>query len=335
MDHQTALTPYQFTIDAAIAEWLSRKEMRTGSKRTRSAYKNTLESFRVFLRRWQIDLLDNPVDIARLAAQWANERTLQRHHPETDLSKPVSPTTYNQRLAILSSWYTFVQKTYHLAQVTNPVKEIEKRPVQAYATMRYVDLETVEAGLGEIDRRTPAGMRDYALLAVALATGRRASELVGLRGQDIVIVRGKRTGNAITLTFHCKGQKVMRDSLDAASSAVLLEYLHIQFGEQLHIPPDAPLWVSYSRHNRGQAIDVKTLSRICQKHLETSKSHALRHTFSHEMVKVGAPLTDLQVRLGHSDIKTTTRYGRELVNDENPHAAKLTARFGIKPKFEE
>src|SRR5260370_41441600 len=98
----------------------------------------------------------------------------------------VSPSTYNQRLAILSSWYTFVQETYHL-DIPNPIKEVKKRPVQAYAAALPIAPEVVEQGLEDINRRSLQGMRDYALLAVALATGRRASELVGLRGQDVKI----------------------------------------------------------------------------------------------------------------------------------------------------
>ena len=44
-----------------------------------------------------------------------------------------------------------------------------------------IEPETVEQGLLSINRTTLQGLRDYAILAVALATGRRAHELVTLR----------------------------------------------------------------------------------------------------------------------------------------------------------
>jgi site-specific recombinase XerD len=324
MNDTQALTTYQFTIDRAVAEWLAQKHTRTGSRKTRQAYEDTMRAFRDFLERGGLDLLSNPIDIARVAALWANVRDGKTRRPGED----VSPSTYNQRLAILSSWYTFVQETYKLA-IPNTIAVVKKRPVQAYAAAVPLAPETVEQGLESINRKTLEGLRNYALLAVALYTGRRAHELVGLRWEHVRITGRKE--QRITLTFHCKGNKVMRDLLDVEASAVLLEYLHAQYGKNiLKLAPDTPLWVSYSRQNRGQAISAKTLSNICAHYLDTSKVHALRHTFAVGMVRSGAPITDLAGRLGHTDIKITQTYTKEILGDENPYGEKLTARFGIR-----
>lgn len=324
----TALTPYQFTLDSAIAEWLAQKTTRTGSEKTRKAYGDTIQQFRAFLAQDQFDLLDNPIDIARIATLWANLRNVrgQDRHPDQD----VSPSTYNQRLAILSSFYTFLQEVYKL-DIPNPIKDVKKRPVQAYAAAESIPPEQVEQGLDDINRKTEQGLRDYAIIAVALYTGRRASELVGLRGKDIKITGRKEV--RITLTFHCKGGKIMRDTLDLETSAVLLEYLHAEYGKQLlTIPPDAPVWISYSKANKGKPISAKTLSNICLDHLDTGKVHALRHTFAVGMIRSGAPITDLAGRLGHTDIKITQIYTKEIMGDDNPYGEKLTQRFGIRRK---
>src|SRR6266852_2707239 len=325
-DMTQAITPYQFTIDAAVAEWLAQKETRTGSRKTRQAYEDTMRQFLAFLAHGGLDLLSAPIDIARVAALWANMRTDTSRRPGAD----VSPSTYNQRLAVLSSWYTFVQEVYKL-EVPNPIESVKKRPVQAYAAAQAIDPDTVEQGLLSVNRDTLAGLRDYAILAVALYTGRRAHELVGLRRRDMQITGRKEP--RVTLTFHCKGRKVVHDKLDVETSAVLLEYLHAQYGKNLlRLDPGTPLWVSYSRANKGQAISAKTLSNICADYLETSKVHALRHTFAVGMVRSGAPITDLAGRLGHTDIKITQLYTKEIMGDENPYGEKLTARFGIRRK---
>jgi hypothetical protein len=48
----TAIAPYQFTIDAAIAEWLAQKETRTGSRKTRQAYEERMrQHYSLILRR--------------------------------------------------------------------------------------------------------------------------------------------------------------------------------------------------------------------------------------------------------------------------------------------
>jgi integrase len=327
MNDTQALTGYRFTIDAAVAEWLAQKET-IGSKRTRAEYEETMYLFRALLDQGGLDLLSNPIDIARIAALWANMRAPNTRRPGQD----VSPAMYNQRLAILSSWYTFVQETYHL-EVSNPIKGMKRRKVQPYAGADPIPPHEVEQGLAGIDRSTQEGIRDYALLAVALYTGRRASELADLRGRDVRIQgRGKET--RIRLVFHAKGDKVKKDLLPTETSAVLLDYLHVRFGKQLQaIPPDAPIWISYSRNaSRGQAISIRTLSNIVAAHLPTSKVHALRHSFVVGMLRSGAPLTDVADHLGHTDIKITRLYAKELTGDENRYGEALEKRFGIKRK---
>ena len=82
----TTIAPYQFTIDAAIAEWLAQKETRTGSRKTRQAYEERMRQFRDFLTRGGLDLLSNPIDTARVAALWANQRTGNTRRPGEDVS---------------------------------------------------------------------------------------------------------------------------------------------------------------------------------------------------------------------------------------------------------
>jgi len=333
----TALTSYQFTLDSSITEWLEQKRLtRSGSAKTIRAYHDTMQQFRDFLAGGGLDLLSNPIDIARVAPMWASTRLPMPLKKDGTPNKrhegPVSNATYNQRLAIISSWYTFVQQTYHL-DIPNPIKDVAKRKVQAYAAALPIEPDVVETGLESINRNRLQGLRDYAILAVALYTGRRASELVGLRGEDVQIM-GKGKGARALLRFHCKGGKVELNRLNEETSAVFLEYLHAQFGKHLlTIAPDAPIWVSYSKQNRGQAISVQTLSAICDTYLGTSKNHALRHSFAVASIRSGVPITDLADALGHTSIIVTQRYTKELNKSaENPYGDKLTARFGIKRK---
>src|SRR5258708_39566509 len=109
MNAETALTSAHMTIDSAVAEWLAQKET-IGSKRTRAEYEATMRHFRAGLSQGGLDLLSNPIDIARIAALWANMRADKTLLP----GREVSPAMYNQRLAILSSFYTFLQDTYKL-----------------------------------------------------------------------------------------------------------------------------------------------------------------------------------------------------------------------------
>ncbi|HJT59492.1 MAG TPA: tyrosine-type recombinase/integrase [Ktedonobacteraceae bacterium] len=321
MDSEKALTKHQFSLEAAILEWLRQKQTRTSSKKTRIAYEDTMQSFRMTLQRGGLDLLSNPLDIARVATIWAALRSPGMSDPSE-----VAPATYNQRLAIISSFYTFLQEIYQLDYV-NPIESIKKRPVQAYGTAMPLEVDEVADRLEGIDRSTPQGKRDYALLAVALSTGRRASELVSLRWRHVQF-----SGKKIILHFEeCKGGKKMKDQLDANVASVLLDYLQSVYEPGLsNLTPDSPVWISFSRQNKGKAITTHTLNDICETYLGTTKIHALRHTFAVEMEKAGAPLSEIQARLGHENITTTSIYMKSVRSAENPYAGRLSARFGIR-----
>src|SRR5215471_18965997 len=80
---------------------------------------------------------------------------------------------------------------------------------------------TIRAGLAKIDRSTLDGLRNYALLSIAVNTGRRVSELAGLRYKHL-----HRDGNTCVVEFdHCKGNKHFTNRLQAKTTRALYVYL--------------------------------------------------------------------------------------------------------------
>jgi integrase len=234
--------------------------------------------------------------------------------------REVGPATYNQRLAIVSSFYSFSRKR-QLLILDNPVSLVDRRKVQAYGSAVALTPQAVTRALQAIDRDTPAGRRDYALLAVALHTGRRVAELVALRRGDILV-----EGSAVTVTWRrAKGGKVMRDTLPAAVGRALLAWLADWPGE-----PDASVWVSLAHDaSYGKGLSGRSVSNVCAKRLGVSKVHALRHTFARGMEDAGAKVSEIQSRLGHSSLATTGRYLAALHSAENAHGEHLAALFGV------
>jgi integrase len=320
-----ALLTYSQTLENLIDGWIFDKlNSKSGSKKTETAYRDTLSSFRETLQRGGLDLdSEDTRTISQVAMVWANVRK-----PGATRDGDVAPATYNQRLAIISSFYAFCKEQG--IDCHNPIEDVKKRKVQAYAQAAPLDGDETAEALLSIDRTTLVGKRDYALLAIALQTGRRANELVGLRWQHVQIT-GKKGAQRVTLHFDsCKGGKKMRDALDADTAYVFLDYLHSLYGERLmSLEKDAPIWISFSRQNSGQPISIHTLKDICETYLGTGKLHALRHTFAAEMEKAGAPLSEIQHRLGHENITTTSIYLRAVRSADNPYASRLSARFGI------
>ncbi|MEN9935966.1 MAG: hypothetical protein RLZZ387_2545, partial [Chloroflexota bacterium] len=296
-----------------IRAWLEAKSGRTGSAKTERAYMDTLANFRAALAAAGLDLDAGSAQVALVAQAWA-------------AAGDPAPSTHNQRLAIVSSFYTFAERR-GLFVGGNPIRLVDRRPVQAYASAEPLSGVLVEQRLRAIDRGTLVGKRDYALLAVFLQTGRRLSEVAALKWRDITL-----TDERVTLVFrHAKGGKMFRDTLPRATSVALLHWLHTLHGPALgDLAHDTPLWVSLSRNGTaGHELSRRAIARICEERVGTSKVHALRHTFARAMETAGAKVSDIQARLGHASMATTGQYLAALRAAENPYGEALEVMFGM------
>src|SRR5712691_2205064 len=116
-----------FTIDAAIAAWLAQPR----TTKTHIAYEPTLRSFRDALQGEGLDLLSDPTDVARVVTSWACT-----YIPKRAPTKAVSRYAYNQRLAILSDFYTFLNEHYRpVPPISNPIQIVRgehNQPVFAF-----------------------------------------------------------------------------------------------------------------------------------------------------------------------------------------------------------
>ncbi len=311
--------PQHMTIDQTVLAWLNEK--RNDSTRTAEAYEETLNDFRDMLHKVGLDLDSTPAVVAPVAQGWASSR---KHNGEIVPGETVTATTFNQRRSIISSFYKYAI-TYEVLQY-NPIERVKRQKVGKKDAAHHLASHTIKTGLARIDRSTPEGLRDYALLSIALATGRRASEIAGLRYKHL-----HKDGNTCVVDFdNCKGKKSFTNRLAPRTTRALYAYLEAIYpGQLLTLPGDAPIWISFSDRNKGQAIGIRTLSNICEAYLGTSKFHAPRHTLAVTMHHKGAKITDISKALGHSDIKITSDYLEEHLSYENPLAAELEEEFGI------
>lgn len=322
----TTIVSINPALDSLIDRWLaSVLHNKSGSAKTHKAYRDTLTDFRATLQRGGLDLDSQDVAmIADVAEIWAEQRS-----PRSRRAGRVANATYNQRLNILSSFFSFLAdeaRRRDLPIPRNPLTYIKRRYVDPYSGAEALEADEVAQRLATIDRSTAKGKRDYALLVIGLQTARRANELVTLRMGHLRI-----RGSQVTIHFeHCKGGKKMRDTLDQATSKIFLEYLKAIYGPRPQdADPQAPVWISFAPMNRGQAIGYHTLANICDIYLESRKTHLLRHTGAAAQHKAGLSANEVKEQLGHSSIAITDRYLKMLKSDENPVASKTAERFGI------
>lgn len=318
-------------VEAAITKWLHQKQQRSQSQKTFTVYRDTLTGYRRMLLDHQHDLdsllTEEQVRSVELVTQaWASA-------PRSRDGKPVAAATYNLRLNVVSSFYQFCQRRRLLAPagvvfVThNPTSAIERRPTQEYASARPLTAVQVRQRLAAIDTRSPVGLRDRALLLVALTTGRRLSELAALCFEDVDYGGGEPGRERITLVFpNAKGGKIMRDTLADDVAQALLAWLRWRTAnvDVTH----TRVWVSLAHNGtRGRPLALQGIEELCLRRMGVSKVHALRHTFAHQMEQLGAKVSDIQARLGHSSLAVTGRYLAALRSDENTFAEPLARTF--------
>jgi integrase/recombinase XerD len=147
-------------------------------------------------------------------------------------------------------------------------------------------------------------LRDKALLETLYATGSRASEVAGLRLEDLHL-------DSAFCKCLGKGSKQRVVPLGRAALGALRAYLSDQRPKLVRAVPDSP-WVFVSRGGKPLSrvmlwILVKKYVRRAGLNLKVSP-HTLRHSFATHLLSGGADLRTVQELLGHSSIRTTQHY---------------------------
>lgn len=283
-------------IQAFFSDRLQRQ--RRASPHTVSAYRDTFRLLLAFAERRvgraPADLQVADLDAA-LIVDFLQELETVRHN---------TLRTRNTRLAAVRSFFRFV--ALHLPDHLHQIQRILAIP-QKKADRRLVGFLTrpeVETLLAMPDRTTGIGRRDATLLVVALHTGLRVSELIGLRVMDVVL-----TGGAHVRCLG-KGRKERCTPLTGAVGTVR-DWLQERQGA-----PTAVLFPS----RRGGPLSRDAVEHLVDKYAAAARvicpslqgkhvtPHVLRHTTAVELLRAGNDAALVALYLGHESIATTQIY---------------------------
>jgi integrase len=143
------------------------------------------------------------------------------------------------------------------------------------------------------------------LLLLAVQTGLRASELLGLRCQDIVL------GPGAHVRCQGNGRKVRNTPLRKETAAVLHGWLRERQGQS-----SEPAFPTTS----GSALSHDGLQYLLTKHLAAARRHCaslsgkhvtphvLRHTLAMDLLHHGVDRSVIALWLGHESVETTSIY---------------------------
>jgi integrase/recombinase XerD len=213
--------------------------------------------------------------------------------------------TRNARLAAIHSLFACAALHHpeHAADIERVLAIPTKRADQA--TITHLTDNEVDALLAAPNHTTWTGRRDHALLCLAVQTGLRISELIGLTRNDIHL------GTGPHVACKGKGRKDRITPLTCHTRAVLRAWLAENTGQ-----PDDPLFATRTgRHLSPDAIEhritIHATSAATHCPSLTSKTvtaHTLRHTAAMRLLHAGVDTTVIALWLGHEQVATTQIY---------------------------
>lgn len=238
------------------------------TRRSERTSLNYVDDLRIF-QRWCYQRETDPRDADRLAIQAFLSSELQR----------VSPNTVAHRKAALCAFYAYLGRADVMEGIE--VKQVKLAPRKPLSDTDF-DL-LISACRNE---------RDKAMIILALETGLRVSELVGMRVADVdlherlLLVRGK-------------GDKERWLGLSDRALAALQPFVSTATDVIWFTRDGQPLNAKRAKRNMEE---IEKRARV-QAHY-----HRLRTTFAHNFLHATHDLDSLQTLMGHSDANTTRRY---------------------------
>lgn len=224
-------------------------------------------------------------------------------HLEHDRGNSVR--TRNARLAAIHSLFRYAALRHpeHAATIARVLAILPKRFERAIVA--FLTETEVEALLAAPDRISWIGRRDQALLLVAVQTGLRISELIGLRGSDVHL------GVGAHVVCHGKGRKDRITPLTTPTVTILRAWL-----AERDVGPTDSLFptrtgktLSRDAIERRIALHVATAAATCPTLAKKSVSaHVLRHTAAMRLLEAGIDPTVIALWLGHEHVDTTAIY---------------------------
>jgi site-specific recombinase XerD len=285
------------TLQAFFTDRLVRQ--RRVSPRTVASYRDTLRLLLRFVQAtagkapssldW--DDLDEPVISAFLVHLEA-----ERHN---------SARTRNLRLTAIRSLFRYAALRHpeHAAVIQRvlaiPTKRFEKR------TITYLTAEEATALIEAPNRDRWEGRRDRAFLVLAIQTGLRVSELIGLDCGDVAL------GTGAHVRCEGKGRKQRCVPLTKTTQAVIGIWLTERAGRLKDplFPTRTGRRLSRDAIERRVATHAAVATQGCPS-LQAKRlhPHVLRHSCAMSLLQGRVDRTVMALWLGHADIRSTDAY---------------------------
>lgn len=221
-----------------------------------------------------------------------------------------SPATVNRYLAALSKAFTIAVKEWHWLE-DNPLRRVSKKQ-EAAGRVRFLDDKERERLLAAC-RASPLPEL-HLIVLMALTTGMRRGEILGLRWRDVDLSRG--------LIVLDKTKNKERRSVPIVPQVRELLETHAKvrrLGTDLVFPhprKDAPVYMDEAFREAVKAAKVPDF-----------RFHDLRHTAASYLAMSGATTAEIAAVLGHKTLAMVKRYAHLSEQHTASVVERMTRKF--------
>lgn len=286
----------------------------------RSLSENTVENYLrdvIKLERYFLEVLDKEIAIGKVTYEdiqgfikWLNDMEF-------------APRSQARMISGLKTFFEYLQMEN--AIVKNPTELIES-PKLARKLPDTLSYDEIDEIIGGVDRSTPEGERNVAIMEMLYGSGLRVSELINISLQDVYWEEG-------FLRVVGKGNKQRIVPMSSNS----IKHLKIYLNEiRVHQDPQLGHEHILFLNRRGKQLTRVMIFTIVKRAVEKAgikkniSPHTFRHSFATHLVENGADLRAVQEMLGHVSITTTEvythldrKYLKEVINKYHPISKKI------------
>jgi integrase/recombinase XerD len=168
----------------------------------------------------------------------------------------------------------------------------------------YLSVDEIDLMLSQIDRSTPEGERNIAMLETMYSCGLRVSELITLKLSDLHFQEDY-------ISIIGKGDKQRLVPIGQTAKKLIINYIE-HHRQKIKIKKNNEDMLFLSK--RGTSITRQMVFYIMKDLAELAgikkqlSPHTFRHSFATHLVEGGADLRAVQEMLGHESITTTEIY---------------------------
>ena len=199
----------------------------------------------------------------------------------------------------------------------NIAKHIKGAKLDKSHKKSHLTSTQVKAIMGEMDRSTPQGRRDYAIFALMVTGGLRDIEVHRANIEDLSTL-----GDSTVLYLQGKGREEKAEYIKIP--AEVEKAIRSSLADREGASESEPLFISLSNNSKGGRISTRSVSGKIKAAMKRAgfdsdrlTAHSLRHTAVTLALRGGNSIQEAQQFARHKNIATTLIYAHNLDRERN------------------